>query len=396
MQTARLLSRLKNGLRTALGPVLPWVRAARSAPARLRAKRLAADLHTTADISVCYVTRNFPARPATRHEIAHGGEVKMTLLAEVFPHSYPQASLLYTVSSVGDVGKIEVVSAAKKNGLKVILNQNGVAFPAWHGPGWEAVNNNHKAVYQQADFIIFQSEFCQRSAREFLGETSAPAVILFNPVDIQHYQPRHKPAGRAGPVLLLGGNQYEQYRFESAALAFKETLRLLPEARLMITGKLWGESQAISMDIAHAFLCRLGIEKRVDFTGPYSQQDAPKIFGQADILIHTKYNDPSPNLISEALACGLPVVYSKSGGTPELVGEAGIGVEVEQSWENTSRPDPMQMAFAIKQVWSEIGSWSTKARARAESTFSLSSYTQEHVAIFTRLVKQAGLTCHKS
>jgi glycosyltransferase involved in cell wall biosynthesis len=307
----------------------------------------------------------------------------MIFLAEAFPHSYPQANLIYTVSSVRDVGKAEIVHAAKNKGIKIVLNQNGVAFPAWCKTGWEIINQKHKAVYHQADFIIYQSEFCKLSAQKFLGESLTPSMTLYNPVDLGHYTFFSKNNGhRQGPVLLLGGNQYEQYRFENAALALKETLLLLPETRLIITGKLWDDNQAFAMDTAKRFLSHLGVEKQVEFTGPYSQQDAPKIFGQADILIHTKFNDPSPNLISEILACGLPVVYSASGGTPELVGDAGIGIDVTQSWETISLANPQKMAAAVAEIWGQYGIWSQKARTRAEMVFSLDIYIQEHRKIF--------------
>jgi glycosyltransferase involved in cell wall biosynthesis len=389
MRTEQAKLILKRAIRFSLGPLLPFVRQLRNWPVRFRTKRQAAFLHPASLPSVCYLTRSFPEQPATRKQIAHGGEVKMTFLAENFPHSYPNASLLYTVSSVDHQGKVEIIRQAKKNGLKIVLNQNGVAYPAWHGKGWEEANRKPSTVHELADFVIYQSDFCKRSALKFLGETNAPSVVLYNPVDLDLYRPRIRLAQGNGPILLLGGNQYEQYRFESAALAFQAVKRLLPKSSLIVTGKLWGDSQALAMEHARAFLRSLGVENQVEFTGQYTQQHAPKIFGRADILIHTKYNDPSPNLISEALAIGLPVVYSASGGTPELVGEeAGIGVTVEQGWETNAVPDPYQMANAVTQVWEKLEDYRNKARQRAEQAFSLTVYAQKHAEIFESLLQQ--------
>ena len=71
----------------------------------------------------------------------------------------------------------------------------------------------------------------------------------------------------------------------------------------------------------------IGVAERVEFLGPYSQLEAPHILRRGHVLLHTKYNDPCPTAVIEAMACGVPVVYSSSGGVPELVGqEAGIGV----------------------------------------------------------------------
>jgi len=46
-----------------------------------------------------------------------------------------------------------------------------------------------------------------------------------------------------------------------------------------------------------------------------------------DIFITASRNDPCSNALLEALACGLPAVYLKSGGHPELVGTAGLSFE---------------------------------------------------------------------
>jgi glycosyltransferase involved in cell wall biosynthesis len=387
MLTGNLILRLKEGIKAALGPFLPWMRSARTFPTHLRAKRFAKSLERDSGTSVCYLTSQFPARPALRSEIAHGGAVKLTFLAEHFPHSYPRASLLYTVSSVDHAGKTAIIREAKQNGLKIVLNQNGVAYPAW-SQDWEVPNYKMREVYNQADFIVFQSEFCRLGAIKFLGVCESPFQIIYNPVDINLYQPAQKTAKHHGPVLLLGGNQYEHYRFETAITVLKHTLSLLPEARLVVTGKLWGDDPLISMEIANRLLRSLGVLDRVEFTGTYTQDAAPGIFHRADILLHTKYNDPSPNLISEALASSLPVVYSASGGVPELVGpDAGIGIEVEQSWEKISQPDPQMMAEAILKIWENQTMYAEAARQRAVEQFRLEKFINAHRELFVRLLE---------
>lgn len=381
------MEKLKAALRQVLRPILPQVRAVRLWPERWRAKRLAALLKPTRDLAVCYLTSQFPRRPALRSEFAHGGAVKLTFLAETFPHTYPTASLLYTVSSVGHPAQAEIVRQARQRGLKVVLNQNGVAYHAWHGPNWEIPNQIQRETYLQADFIIYQSEFCRLGAEKFLGQPTAPGRVVYNPVDLNLYRPRVQTETRKSPNLLLGGNQYEQYRFESALEVLQETIKLLPGTKLIVTGKLWGDNPQLSLESAKRQIRALGLTEAVEFTGTYPQKAAPEIFQRADILIHTKYNDPSPNLISEALAAGLPVVYSASGGVPELVNpEAGIGIPVEASWERTSLPDPQSMAAAVLTVWENRPQFAAAARQTAEERFSLENFVALHREIFSMLL----------
>jgi glycosyltransferase involved in cell wall biosynthesis len=45
------------------------------------------------------------------------------------------------------------------------------------------------------------------------------------------------------------------------------------------------------------------------------------------VFLAASRDDPCSNALLEALACGLPAAFLRSGGHPELVGEGGIGFE---------------------------------------------------------------------
>jgi glycosyltransferase involved in cell wall biosynthesis len=48
------------------------------------------------------------------------------------------------------------------------------------------------------------------------------------------------------------------------------------------------------------------------------------------VFLAASINDPSSNALLEALACGLPAVYRRSGGHPELVGDGGLPFETPE------------------------------------------------------------------
>jgi glycosyltransferase involved in cell wall biosynthesis len=384
-----LVIKIKQIMRAFLGPILPAIRSLRTRPDRRAAKKQASALIKDDRVTVCYLTNQFPKRPALRSEISHGGAVKMTFLGETFPHSYPKAAILYIVSSVDHVAKAIIVQAARAKGLKIVLNQNGVSYRAWYGPGWEEPNRKMRGVFKQADFIVYQSKFCQVAAEKFLGKATVPSQVIYNPVDLDLYYPSDESIDRKAPVLLLGGNQFATYRFEVAIKVLQQIIRYFPSSRLVVTGKLWGENQKVAMAEAFALIQKYGVASQVDFTGQYTQEKALQIFHQADILIHTQYNDASPTLIGEALACGLPVVYSASGGTPELVGtNAGIGIQVEHSWERINTPDPTKMAAAVLNIWEKHKFFKEAARQFAVENFTLSKFIQAHQLIFSQLLDQ--------
>ena len=60
---------------------------------------------------------------------------------------------------------------------------------------------------------------------------------------------------------------------------------------------------------------------------PLDSAGIAALLREHDVYLAPSRNDPCSNALLEALACGLPVLYLRSGGHPELVGEAGFGYE---------------------------------------------------------------------
>lgn len=56
-------------------------------------------------------------------------------------------------------------------------------------------------------------------------------------------------------------------------------------------------------------------------------RDLAELLSAQDIYLAPSLNDPCSNALVEALTCGLPAVYARSGGHPELVGSAGLGYD---------------------------------------------------------------------
>ncbi|MFM8425074.1 MAG: glycosyltransferase family 4 protein, partial [Chloroflexota bacterium] len=355
---------------------------AKSLPTRAKVSALKKD---NTGQKVTYLSPNFPKPPAVRSQFAHGGAVKLTYLAENFPHHFPSANLLYAVSSVAHPLQMEILQTAKRKRLRIIVNQNGVAFPAWDGENYEASNRSLRQLISFADFIIYQSQFCKDSAERYIFPPDVPNEILYNPVDTRLFSPDACPAKPETLTLLLGGNQYEKYRLELALQTLKALHREVPNAKLIVTGNLW-----LPRDEAEAWtkqaLQDMNLIEHVTFTGTYAQTDAPTLYSRAHLLLHTKYADPSPGLVLEAMALGMPVVYLNNGGVPELVGDSGMGVEVKHDWNQINLPEPQAMADAVMQVYARREEFSQKARQRAVDLFSLENFVAKHKEIFDKVL----------
>jgi glycosyltransferase involved in cell wall biosynthesis len=314
--------------------------------------------------------------PAPGEPVA-GGTAKFQRLATRFPNHPTDFSLLYLGSTWLPRDLRPLLWHARRRRILVVLNQNGIGYPGWAGAETEAFNEPLRRVLGQAEHVLYQSEFCKRSADEWVSEPAGSWEILHNAVDVQRFTPAdHPPEGR--PVVLLGGDQYQAYRLELGLRTLAALRGEHPDAKLLVTGRLVSAIDPI--------VDRLGIRDHVEILGRYSQADAPAIFRRAHVLLHTKVNDPCPSVVIEAMASGLPVVYPRSGGVPELVGDdAGIGVVHPDGFERDEPPEPEALAEAIARVLAARAVYSVAARRRAVDRFALEPWLDRHAELFARL-----------
>jgi glycosyltransferase involved in cell wall biosynthesis len=338
-------------------------------------------LRRTDDIRVHYGMDRLPAR----NEPVSGGIVKCLDLAERFPNAAGKANLLYLVSSALPDRRELMARAAHRAGGRFVLNQNGVVYRAWAGALWRERNAPNARVYAMADFVVYQSEFCRRCAERFLGERQGPGEVLYNPVDTDVFSPRADfDRNDRAQVLLAAGSHHDAYRVRGAIEALALVRRRVTEARLVVAGPMvWG----VDADAEARCWARVaGVADAVEFSGPYSQEQAPALFQKADVLVHLKAQDPCPRLVVEAMACGVPVVYSATGGTTELVGDdAGHGIPGVEDFETAHPPSVDAVADGVLRVLTDRVAFARRARERAVRLFSAHDWVDAHARIFESL-----------
>ena len=314
-----------------------------------------------------------------------GPLVKARLLKQHFPETRFGFSLVYLLSNALYLPK-PVIAAIRARDIPIVLNQNGVFYPAWYPHGWEAENTRMAIAYEGASHVFWQSEFCRRCADRFLGPRRAGGEVLYNAVDTDRFRPEPTANTSGAFRLLLTGKigVSTAYRLASSidvvALARRNGLNVVLTVAGAIALAVEGE--------ARAQIDRLGLTGAVTFLGSYGGQQAPEIYRAADAYIMTKHNDPCPNVVIEAMAAGLPILYSASGGVPELVGpSAGVGLPVEESFDRVIVPAPLAIAEGLAELVAKRDDMATAARTRAVEKFGLEHWISRHGAVFEQLVK---------
>jgi colanic acid/amylovoran biosynthesis glycosyltransferase len=114
-----------------------------------------------------------------------------------------------------------------------------------------------------------------------------------------------------------------EFGIEAFALASKKH----PELRMRIVGS--GPLKQALINKAESLKALNDIE----FAGELLPDKIPSEMANADILLVPSIEEGIPNVIKEALACGIPVISTYAGGIPEIIraGVSGLLVEVKNS-----------------------------------------------------------------
>ena len=349
-------------------------------PARAAERRLAGRcLLSPGPVPVLNYGSLVPPKPG---RLPIGGQIKLIPLQRQFPERLDAFNLIYLVSSALPPEAEQVVASAKSMGAKLVWNQNGIAYPGCYGDFYPWFNRRMAALRAQADYIFNQSEFSRTSAERYLGPSAASSEICLNPVDIEMFSPAADPLPQVSWQILAAGTSHALYRTKSALDTLRALLSRGRPAHLTIAGEFrWKGAEAeVRKEME-------GIRDRVTILPPFQQCEAPAIYQRAHVLLHTKFNDPCPTVPIEAMACGVPVVGTHSGGMPELVpGETGVLAPVSRSWTRDLAGAPNNLADAVERVMDRHADMSRAAREHAVRTFDVAHWLARHDAVFHELL----------
>lgn len=309
--------------------------------------------------------------PVGSSKIVHGGKVKLLQLREKFGDSWQGFNIAYFVSSGLPSTPKWWIRIYKFFGIKVVWNQNGVAYPALYKSEVVANINGLMKPIDLVDYVVYQTAFTKYCSDKYLGIFDGPSAILINPVDTERFAPRKTPLPTEPLIIMMLGNHLESEMRLSLAL---QAIQILRDKGTNIKLIIIGHSD------------RKFSEEWVEKRGAYLQKDAPALMQSAHIFLHLKYLDPCPTTVEEALSCGLPVIGVKNGGMPELVDEqSGVLIPVVEDYEKLHYPAVEEVVAAIEKIRLNYHEYSKHARGGAVKKFNSKNWLNKHEEIFKSL-----------
>jgi glycosyltransferase involved in cell wall biosynthesis len=160
-----------------------------------------------------------------------------------------------------------------------------------------------------ADATVFQSRFSLEKHRELGLELRAPVLIPNAPDPGLFYPPAERAPLGDRPLRMIATSWSANPRKGADVLAWLDEHVDANSVEVTFAGQTSEPFRSIRV------------------AGPLASQPLADLLRRQDVYLAASRDDPCSNALLEALACGLPAAYLRSGGHPELVGEGGIGFD---------------------------------------------------------------------
>ncbi len=223
-----------------------------------------------------------------------------------------------------------------------------------------------KSVLKRADRIFTVSKETKKYVLR-LGADKSKTSVMYNGVDTDIFHPTNKGESRK----KLGLPKKRKIIFSVRRLVYKNGLDTLIESAALVTrdnpdilfvvaGK--GPSRKLIED----HIKELGIEDNIKLTGFVPDKLLPVYYNAADyFVLPSASGEGLPLVLFEAMACGLPVIATTVGGTPEIINHMKNGVLVPPR-----NPEAIAEALSKLIAEEELGkSIGEEARKNVEDRF---------------------------
>lgn len=231
------------------------------------------------------------------------------------------------------------------------------------------------------DLIVVNSQAGRRHLQK-RGFPMEKVVVVPNGIDVTRYQPDaggrvrlRREWGIQGDEFLIGlVARADPVKAHEVFVAAAKSLHAR-DSRLRFVCVGVDEPKAAALRSEAA---RLGMADRFKVEGP--RDDLSVVYSALDVNVLCSHSEGFPNVVAEAMACGVPCAVTNVGDAAEIVADTG---------ERAPVADPAALARAIEallaRVRSDAESMRRAARARIEERYSLGALAERTLVELRRL-----------
>ncbi|MCB1085444.1 MAG: glycosyltransferase [Verrucomicrobiae bacterium] len=274
----------------------------------------------------------------------------------------PAAANLCRLCRRESIEHVHIHSCANAAHLGAMARRlDGVAFSLTLHGDLPVYGKDHARKMEGASFVSAVTLPLREQVRAVSGLPSGRVPVITMGVDTERFRPAGDREPNPVPRVVTVARLIPQKGHRDALAAFARLAEEGIDFRYTIAGE-GPERQGLEAEVS-----RLGLSGKVDFAGRLGEDAVRDLLAASDVLLLPSYGlgEAAPVSVMEAMACGVTVVCSRIGGTPDMIRDGVDGYLTPQR-------DPAAMAETLGDLLADparrerIG---RAARASAEARF---------------------------
>jgi len=199
-------------------------------------------------------------------------------------------------------------------------------------------------------------------------------ALVYNGLDADFFRPRNGAPKRANSLLFVGNTDDSK----KGILYLLQALTLLPEEVTLTIVDQGTPFKAYAPELVQKFR----LASRVTFTGKVSPEVLRELYISSEAVVLPSLYEGFGLPAAESMACGTPVIGTRAGALPEVVGEKGAGILVPTR-------NPKALAQAILELLRDPEGrkiMGAAGRQRVEEFFTWERVAEQTVEVYKELL----------
>lgn len=229
-------------------------------------------------------------------------------------------------------------------------------------------------VLAHADGVVALSQSEAEQQRTLFNVRPERQAVIPNGIDFGVFTPACRHHTKERPWRLLHVGQLIELKRVDVLL---RALSLCPDN---IELHLVFHVDALRRQL-EALASTLGLASRVHFLGRRKPEELAQQYQQADVFVLPSVSEALPTVVTEAMACGTPVIATRVGGIPEQLDHTGILVQPGNAEE---------LAQAIRHMLDNYRFFAAQAAgtaARVRERFSVEVMVERHLELYDEVLR---------
>ena len=241
---------------------------------------------------------------------------------------------------------------------------------------WHSFLRMQKKVAPQLNRIVCPSNQSKADVIEELKVNEENVDVVLNGIDLDSFNRDERVEKKPYRIITTASADVPLKGLKFLIEAMTEIIEEIPEAHLMVLGRAKKEG-----DIAKQ-ISRLNLEEKISFRSGLSQSEVVSLYSSSHICVIPSLYEGFGFGAGEAMACGLPLISTQSGGLKEVIGQEAVIIESASS---------KAIVKAVKDLFSNKEkqlALSRAGRKQMEKEFNWMKAAEAYEKIYSKTMKE--------